>query len=247
MNEYIQETQPIKRKKERNWFWGLTAIAIGVLISYYLANDWSGRLGQTFTGEEVKGFWYISRSTGIIAYLLLWFSVMSGLGVTLKIANYWPGARISNELHQYISILGLFFVSVHALILLGDAYIDMDFLEVIIPFSLREFKPFWVGLGQLGFYLWIGLMASYSLRKKIGYRTWRGIHYLSFFTFFMILIHAIVSGTDSQNLTMQVLYWATGSSVFYLVLVRIMMKVLKTPEEKLKAAQGRTNAKLRQP
>ncbi|MFN8423771.1 MAG: hypothetical protein U0470_10465 [Anaerolineae bacterium] len=67
-------------------------------------------------------------------------------------ARLWPGGPTAFDLHQHVSLLSLAFAVFHALILLGDRYIDYTLATVLVPFASRDYRPIGVGLGQLAFY-----------------------------------------------------------------------------------------------
>lgn len=143
--------------------------------------------------------------------------------MTNRMTRPWPGPAISNEFHQFISILGLVFVTVHAFILMGDQYIHYSLLQVLTPFTSVDYRPFWVGLGQIGFYLWLVLVISFYFRKKIGNKKWRLLHYISFVAFLGAMVHGITSGTDTAEPWMQFIYWISAGSILFLVIYRILM------------------------
>ena len=201
------------------------AVIWGVVLGLYLIPAALPGVAQSLTGEKPKVFWYLARASAIVAYLLLWLSMVLGVGVTNKLAIRWPGLAKTNELHQYISILGLSFGLFHGLILLGDQYTSFSLLQIILPFSTSSYRPFAVGLGQLAFYAWVVILISFYVRKKIGARVWRGIHYASYFTFLSVLVHALVSGTDAGTTGMQWLYWASGGILLFLTVYRILHEV----------------------
>lgn len=54
--------------------------------------------------------------------------------------------------------------------------------------------------------------ASFYARKRIGQKTWRAIHYISFLTFIMVTLHGFYSGTDPKTLAMQVMYLTSAAA-----------------------------------
>jgi DMSO/TMAO reductase YedYZ heme-binding membrane subunit len=106
---------------------------------------------------------------------------------------------------------------------MGDKYINYDLAQVLVPFNSTGYKPVWVGLGQIGFYLLAIVGLSFYVRKRLGNRTWRLIHYLSFLTFALALLHGIFAGTDSTMLIVRVFYWATGASLLFLFVYRVLI------------------------
>ena len=199
------------------------AILAGIWMAAVLLPNWLPAITESIFGSDIKVFWYISRGSAVIAYLLLWLSMLLGLMMTNRMTRPWPGPAISNEFHQFISILGLAFVFIHAFILMGDQYIHYTLAQVLIPFTSVDYRPLWVGLGQIGLYVWIGVVFSFYVRKKIGNRTWRLLHYASFLLFAGSLLHGITSGTDSSELWMQVIYWVSAASTVFLVIYRVLM------------------------
>jgi predicted ferric reductase len=65
-------------------------------------------------------------------------------------------------------------------------------------------------MGQLALYLMALVALSVYVRQKIGQKTWRAIHYLSFLIFALALAHALGSGTDSSSLWAQAFYASTS-------------------------------------
>jgi predicted ferric reductase len=92
---------------------------------------------------------------------------------------------------------------------------------VLIPFASANYRPLWVGLGQIGPYLLAIVVLSFYFRRWIGYRLWRAIHYLSFAVFGLGLLHGLMSGTDTAGLAMVSVYWASALSVVGLLIYRI--------------------------
>ena len=133
----------------------LLAVIAGVWVAAVLLPEWIPGITASILGSDVKVFWYLSRGSAVIAYGLLWLSMVLGLLMTNRMTKPWPGPAISNEFHQFVSILGLAFVMVHAFILMGDQYIHYSFFQVLTPFTSFDYRPFWVGLGQIGWYLWL--------------------------------------------------------------------------------------------
>ena len=201
----------------------LLAVALGSMAAAIMLPNWLPGLSQSLLGSEPKAYWYLSRASAMVAYSLLWLSMASGLIITNKLARLWPGGPIAFDLHQFASLLGLAFALFHALILMGDKYINYTLAQVLVPFNSTGYEPVWVGLGQIGFYLLAIVGLSFYVRKRLGNRSWRLIHYLSFLTFALALLHGIFAGTDSPVLAIQIFYWATGAALLFLLIYRILV------------------------
>ncbi|MGB8645405.1 MAG: ferric reductase-like transmembrane domain-containing protein [Anaerolineae bacterium] len=180
---------------------------------------------DSFVGTAPKAFWYLARVAGIISYVLIWFSIAMGLLITNKFSRVWPGGPLAVELHQFASLVGLAFALFHGIVLLGDQYVNFTALQLVIPFATASYRPFWVGLGQLAFYLMIPVTFSFYLRKRIGYNLWRVLHYGSFAIYALTTIHGLLSGTDTANPFILGMYAATGAAVFFLTIYRTLNMV----------------------
>ena len=201
----------------------LLAVALGAFAAAIVLPNWLPGLSQSLLGSEPKAYWYLSRASAMVAYGLLWLSMALGLIITNKLARVWPGGPLAFDLHQFASLIGLAFALFHALILMGDKYINYDLAQVLVPFNSSGYKPVWVGLGQIGFYLLAIVGLSFYVRKRLGNRSWRLIHYFSFLTFALALLHGIFAGTDSAVVAIQIFYWATGASLIFLLVYRILI------------------------
>ena len=231
----IEDAQPTVRPIAL--FLIFLAVIWGVILGLVLIPNLVPSYATSLSGEKPKVFWYLARSSAIVAYLLLWASMVLGVGVTNKLSARWPGLAKTNELHQYISILGLAVGLFHGLILAGDQYMNFSLWQIFVPFSTSNYRPLAVGLGQLAFYVWLVLLISFYVRRKIGTKIWRGIHYASYFTYLAVLLHAIWGGTDAGLPWMQWLYWVSGGLLLFLTVYRILNEVENAREKRERLAQ----------
>lgn len=200
----------------------MVAITVGLLVAVVLLPSWLPNLAFSLGSQEPKAFWYLSRATAFVSLGLLWLSMALGLGITSKLARLWPGAPAAFALHEYVSLLGLAFALFHALVILGDKYIQFTLVQLLVPFSTADYKPVWVGLGQIGFYTWALVAASFYVRRTIGQKTWRAFHYLTFGLYFLALFHGLFSGSDSSLGWAQQFYWFSSASLLFLSFVRLL-------------------------
>jgi predicted ferric reductase len=194
----------------------------GALVALVALPAWLPGLSASLAGAEPKAYWHLARSSALVAYVLLWLAMLLGLLMTNRLARAWPGGPTVFELHQHTSLLGLAFAVFHALILLGDRYIEATLAQVLLPFAYTGFAPLWVGLGQLALYGLALVAASFSLKDRLGRRLWRLVHGLSFVVFVLALAHGIASGSDSGAALVLALYWASGGSVLFLTIYRVL-------------------------
>ncbi len=165
-------------------------------------------------------FWYLTRASGLVAYLLLFSSV--SLGLTLTGGS--PGLRRYDiyDLHRFIAFVTLAVTGFHLLIVLPDAYINFTILELLVPFA-SPYRPVYMGLGILGFYLMVIVLASFYLMPRLPYTWWRRLHYGTLLMFVLALAHGLGAGTDTGTSWALALYVATGSAVLILTGRRVLI------------------------
>jgi len=95
-------------------------------------------------------------------------------------------------------------------------------LQLLIPFSTVGYRPLWVGVGQISFYVWLVVSVSFYIRPLIGQKAWRGLHYASFLMYLMGLAHGIFSGTDVSAPWAINYYWISAGSLLFLLVARIV-------------------------
>lgn len=211
----------------------------GALLAVILPGLLPG-LAASLLGPEPTAYWYLSRSTAFVAYGLLWLAMALGLMLTNRLARLWPGGPLAFDLHEHASILGLAFGLFHALILLGDRYASYSLAQILVPFASGGSLAGWVGLGQVGLYLMGVVGLSFYVRPLLGRAAWRLIHFLSFATFALALLHGAMSGTDTGTPWAQALYWLSGGSLLFLTVYRVLASAVRpAPAEAAAPGAGR--------
>jgi predicted ferric reductase len=200
-------------------------VAVGALAAVIVLPTWLPALNSSIHALDPKAFWYLSRASGLVAFGLLWLSMAFGLLITNRMARLWPGGFTAFDLHQFASLLGLALTVFHGLVLIGDHYLNYSLGQLVTPFGSVNYRPFWVGLGQLGIYGLLVASLSFYLRRWMGPRGWRWVHGLSYAAFILALGHGLFSGTDSSALGVVIFYWFTGVSTVVLTVYRIAVSL----------------------
>lgn len=187
-----------------------------------------------FSLDSVHVWWYISRASGLMAYLLVWLSTLWGFAISSKIFDSFLERVFTYDFHEHLSLLSLGFVVLHVVVLLLDHVEPMSWVEVLVPF-VSSYRPFWTGIGIIAFYLSILVTVTFYIRKWISMKTFRVIHYLSIAAFVGALFHGLYAGTDSTLKWTQLMYWGTFLStvffaVYWLVIVRLKKKEIASQQ-----------------
>ena len=205
-------------------------VLVGTLVAMTPAGQTAAKfLGWLFAADSVQLWWYVTRASGIIAYLLLWFSTVLGLAVTSKFLDRLLDRVFTFDFHEFISLLSLAFVLVHVAVLLVDRYMPYSIWQILVPF-ISPYRPFWVGVGVIGFYITLLVTVTFYLRSRIGMRTFRLIHILSLAGYLGVTLHGVYAGTDTALPAMKFLYQSTGLAVLFLTVYWLALLAVKKVE-----------------
>ena len=196
------------------WITGALAVIV-VMLAVSVAS-----LIRAATGDLTMA-WFISRGAGIASYLLIAGSMMYGLMITTKTATGAVPAPVTFSMHEFISWLGLVLGLAHAVVLMWDGYIKYTPVNILVPFN-SEYRPVWVGIGQIAFYMCAIVVASFYAKKLIGHKIWRLIHYVSFLSYLMVTVHSIQAGSDTNTSSMQIMYIGSLAVILFLTIMRIL-------------------------
>lgn len=165
--------------------------------------------------------WEAARAGGLVAYGLLTLSVALGLVLGLRLGSRrWP-RLVTNELHQFVSLATLIFAALHVLAVGIDPFTHFGPTDVLVPFASR-YRPLWMGLGIVAFYLALAVWASTYLRARIGFRWWRRFHFATFLIYVAATAHGLATGTDTRTGWAAAIYACSASCVAILVLRRLL-------------------------
>jgi sulfoxide reductase heme-binding subunit YedZ len=153
-------------------------------------------LGSWLTAEQDRLPWYATRMLGLLAYLVISASVIYGLLLSTGILDAVAQRTVSFTLHQDLSAIGLGLALVHAAMLTLDRSVPYTVAEVFLPL-IGPYRPVWVAMGQASLLITVVVVASFTLRKRIGQKRWRTLHYISFLAFVAATAHGLMAGTDT--------------------------------------------------
>jgi sulfoxide reductase heme-binding subunit YedZ len=146
----------------------------------------------------VSAYWYLTRASGTVALVLLTVALVLGLlNVARVSARRWPRFVIDG-IHRSVSLLAVAFLVVHILTAVLDAFAPIGLLDAVVPFH-AAYRPFWLGLGALAFDLLIAVAITSVARARLGYRTWRAVHWLAYACWPVAVLHALGTGSDAKQ------------------------------------------------
>jgi methionine sulfoxide reductase heme-binding subunit len=141
------------------------------------------------------GLWYVTRATGLVALLMLTVSVLLGLLAAGRFSgDRWP-RFLTQGLHRNISLLVVAFLTLHVASTVLDTYTSIPLTAAFLPFT-SGYKPGWLALGAVALDLVIALIVTSLARERLGYRTWRALHWLAYACWPVAVAHGLGIGTD---------------------------------------------------
>ena len=143
-------------------------------------------------------FWLLARATGLAAYVLLTVSVLAGLVVKSRPFGRAIKPASATQLHRTLALLSLSALALHGLALVLDRSIEIGLGALLVP-GLAPYRPLWTGIGVLAGELMLLVYISFALRKRIGIKNWRRLHYATYLAFAGATAHGVMAGTDSAQ------------------------------------------------
>ncbi|HWJ49839.1 MAG TPA: ferric reductase-like transmembrane domain-containing protein [Solirubrobacteraceae bacterium] len=157
-------------------------------------------------------YWYLTRSTGAVALLLLTFAIALGVADVKRWSTpRWP-RFVVDSLHRNVSLLALSFLVLHVITSVLDSFAPISLIDSVVPF-VGSYRPFWLGLGAVSFDLILAVIATSLLRQRMGYGTWRAIHWLTYASWPIALLHGLGTGSDVK------FTWLLALSILCLAIV----------------------------
>ena len=143
----------------------------------------------------------IAGSIGLMAMILLTFNIIIGIGISTayKKTEFWQKlpSKVKAikliEVHNYTAYLALILVLVHFLIIPLDPNSKFNYLHIIQPWKSPH-QPLFVTFGVISFFslLIVIITTQKIIKDKIGARTWKKIHVISYITALLFIVHGLV-------------------------------------------------------
>ncbi len=187
-------------------------------------------------------FWYLSRAAGFTAYLALFASMALGMMITTRAAARTGRQQLVFDMHRFTAILALALSLFHVYVLLGDQYFSFSVWQLSLPFASSYRTPP-TALGVISLYAMSIVVASFYVRKYIGQRAWRAIHFITFAMYASVTLHGITAGTDTVQTWAKLIYLSTGAIVLALIAYRIQHHAPTSPAYTPRARDARGSAR----
>jgi predicted ferric reductase len=142
-------------------------------------------------------FWLLARASGLTAYVVLTLSVLAGLVLKSRPFRSLKASTVT-DVHRTLALTGLGALGLHAASLVLDTTVKVTPTALVVP-GLVAYRPVAVAYGVVAAWLFVAITGSFWLRKRIGMRMWRRLHWLTFVLFGLASVHGMSAGTDTSS------------------------------------------------
>jgi sulfoxide reductase heme-binding subunit YedZ len=168
-------------------------------------------------------FWLLARASGLSAYVLLTASVLAGLVLKSRPLGRALKAGSVMDVHRFLSLLGVGMLALHGAALTLDQTVKMPLAGLFVP-GASPYRPAAVALGVLAAELMALVIVSFSLRRRIGQRNWRRLHWATYALFLLGTFHGLLAGTDSSQPWARSLYLGAVGAVAFATVWRALTR-----------------------
>lgn len=170
---------------------------------------------------DVPWTWFVIRSSGLVAVVLLTVSVLLGLvGPRLR-----PSPRLTAiTAHRAAAATGSVLILLHVVLAVLDRWIELDWPAALIP-GVAAWERWGVALGALAVDLLLALVITTAIRQHQP-RIWRRIHQVAYPVWALAVGHGLLVGTDGE--AMRVVALASAGAVLLGLAVRLVTRPRRT-------------------
>lgn len=171
-------------------------------------------------------FWILARASGLTAYVLLAASMLAGLVVKSRPFGAAVKAAAVTDTHRFLTLLALGGVALHGVALMLDSTVRISLPALLVP-GLSPYRPVATALGVLAAEIAALIVVSFPLRKRIGARLWRRLHWATYGVFAAATAHGLAAGTDASQPWVFGLYLGAVAMVVFGTAWRVLTRPVR--------------------
>lgn len=139
--------------------------------------------------------WFVSRASGVLLLVLLSTVMLLGAASRLGRAPAWLPRFSVAELHRRLSLFAVLLLVLHVVTALLDPYVTIGWLAAIVPLA-SPYRTLAIGLGTAAVDLGGAVLLTSLVRRRLGYRAWRAVHWLAYLAWPAAFAHSVTAGGD---------------------------------------------------
>jgi sulfoxide reductase heme-binding subunit YedZ len=161
--------------------------------------------------------WYLMRSSGIVALLLLTISLGLGIATSTRWRPHGSRLWVTTAIHRNASLLAVAFLAVHVLTAVVDPDAQVATVAVVWPFGSSAS----LAAGTLSLDLLAAVVLTSFGRRRLKFKTRRLIHWSVYAAWPLAIAHTIAMGTDVSLWWLQLATIASMGAVGALLVWRL--------------------------
>ena len=167
-----------------------------------------------------SAYWYLTRSTGTMALILLTLSLVVGVIDVQRYSTPRMPRFVIDGMHRTLSLLAVAFLVIHIVTAALDSFASIPLTDAVVPF-VGSYRPLWLGLGAASFDLMLAVVITSLMRRRLGFRAWRLTHWLAYASWPLALLHGLGTGSDVKSGWMIAISLGSLIAVLFAVCARV--------------------------
>ena len=166
-----------------------------------------------------QALWFVSRASGLAVLAAFSAAVVAGVAARLG-----PGGRLrlaAGELHRTLALFCVAFLGLHVVTAILDPYVRIGWAATVLPLA-SPYRALAIGLGALAVDLGGAVLVTSLVRRRLGYRAWRAVHWLAYLAWPAAFGHAVTAGNDLRIWWAALVLWGCAAAVATAVIARLL-------------------------
>lgn len=165
-------------------------------------------------------WWYLTRSSGVVATVLIAVSLFAGLLFSGRATGNRPKPNWWLDFHNMVGGLAFGFTVLHVVAVVVDPDAGFTLVQAIVPGKASDL-PLAMGYGIVATYLLALVVFTSWPRLRFRRRVWRAVHLTSVPAAVLTALHAYQAGTDHPKHWFQLLLAVLGGLLVYPTVMRL--------------------------
>jgi predicted ferric reductase len=143
----------------------------------------------------------VSSDAGLVAMVLLTVNILLGLILSARYntVRSWPHKRLPIfDIHNWTAYIALGLIFLHPVLLLFVSEAKFRVVDLLFPIHSPK-QTLYNNLGAAAFYSVVFVVVTSYFRSKLGSRTWKKLHYVSYAAAALLFVHGIIIDPELKN------------------------------------------------
>jgi methionine sulfoxide reductase heme-binding subunit len=181
-----------------------------------------------------QALWFVSRASGLAVLAAFSAAVVAGVAGRLGLgvvrggrpprSQQTPGGGLrlaAGELHRTLALFSVAFLGLHVATAIMDPFVRIGWAAAVLPLA-SPYRALAIGLGALAVDLGGAVLVTSLVRRRLGYRAWRAVHWLAYLAWPAAFGHAVTAGTDLRIWWAALVLWGCAAAVGTAVIARLL-------------------------